>query len=491
MLLVTSCASHTATVVAASGATQPTVQAMDITKSPGTVYNVTLKASVVKLDRAAIARALVAISDDGTIFAFRTSAPQVADLQPQRIMLLSGMALRRVMTVSPGAKITFVSTEQAALSDAIQNGTIKWDVPIDFSTLKIASTETTTDYVGTWLRGISAPALADESAPESGEEEGWSYTGSLRPEGNRLGIDFTVKRAGTITLEAEGKGYVEGFQSSSDLEFSDGTTQSASYSNKNLNGHVDVSWTASHDVPKAEGIDPSEQLLKLPPRFKIPIIVGDFPFALEFSGAMLIKPGFSGNHQISHGHFSIDYNGVQGFSASKGTSTDQSEVHGEAAIDPDTHAATGLGSFGIVIAFALPKIELKTDVYDGAESTEFIPAGMEDMAPIEESEESSKFSRALSKFGKAVRKVVKGALETEAGVYVELILAGGVTKEGATSAALVPPCETTTLIVSTKFGADVTFLGLSLASPSTTKEILKRHRIDPAIQRCKDVAEGK
>lgn len=162
-------------------------------------------------------------------------------------------------------------------------------------------------------------------------------------------------------------------------------------------------------------------------------------------------------------------------------------MHGEASIDPDTHAATGLGSFGIVIAFAIPKIELKTDIYEGEESYEPIHAGIEDMKPIEESEQGSKFSRALSKFGNVVKKAVKGALETEAGVYVELILAGGVTKEGATSSMLVPPCETTTFIASTKFGADVKFLGLSLASPSTTKEIMRRHHIDPAIQRCKDV----
>jgi len=116
---------------------------------------------------------------------------------------------------------------------------------------------------------------------------------------------------------------------------------------------------------------------------------------------------------------------------------------------------------------------------------------MEDAKPIEDSEEESKFSGALSRFGKAVRKVVKGALETEAGVYVELILAGGVSKEGQTSAALVPPCETTTFIASTKFGAAAKFLGLTLASPSTTKAIVKRHHIEPAIQRCKDVAEGK
>lgn len=61
------------------------------------------------------------------------------DMSPGRILVVAGVALRRVTAVEPAGTAILVSTEYATLNEAIPNGTISWDYPVEFTPDKIAS----------------------------------------------------------------------------------------------------------------------------------------------------------------------------------------------------------------------------------------------------------------------------------------------------------------------------------------------------------------
>ena len=83
----------------------------------------------------------------------------------------------------------------------------------------------------------------------------------------------------------------------------------------------------------------------------------------------------------------------------------------------------------------------------------------------------------------AIKKSAVGKLlQNEAGVSVQMILAGGTVYSGP---MVMLPCEKTDLVLSLKFGADATFLGVSVASPSKTVKLQEWHHINPAIEHCK------
>src|SRR5215472_4977949 len=107
------CASHSP-AAGTSALVRPSNVApvLDVTNLPGSIYDVTLKSSVVKMDRASVKKALLAVSDDGTIFAFDSSVPQVASLTPGKTMLLSATALRKITSVSEKDGVVFVKTGQ-------------------------------------------------------------------------------------------------------------------------------------------------------------------------------------------------------------------------------------------------------------------------------------------------------------------------------------------------------------------------------------------
>ncbi len=61
------------------------------------------------------------------------------DFSPGRILVIEGLALRRITSVDTAGSGIIVSTEYATLNEAILNGTISWDYDVEFTPEKIAS----------------------------------------------------------------------------------------------------------------------------------------------------------------------------------------------------------------------------------------------------------------------------------------------------------------------------------------------------------------
>ncbi len=475
----------------------------DITNDPGSTYNVTFKSSTVMVDQKTVANSLLAVSDDGSILVFDDSSPQIQALAAGDVVLFKKIGLRRVTAVERRNNAVFVTVGQAALTDAIQNGHIAWNFPVNFGSMSQVSMSdwqsgepVAYDPIGEWLRRHGEPALAQgESGGDNGKEfefREWKITANIQPAGNRLDVDLKLTRENIMGMDVEvhGHGYLNNFNSVDDMQIGGGELQSMDYSASGLNGHIDFDWTASKSTPGVGTLDPSEQIIKLQrPKVAIHFLIGEFPFALEFSVASIVKLGFSGKGEVAHGSFSVDYNGDAGFTTSGSVAKAKpGAVNGDAAVN-ETSTGVSIGSFGLVVAIAIPKIELKTDFeIEPAENNESSSQMSEGENAIEGSGQESNFSKFLTKVGKTVRKGVQKLLENEAGVYVEFIVSTGLSKESNAEPGVIP-CTNTTLVFSYKYGAELKMIGVTLAEPNSGVQMLKKlHHIDPPIQRCKDIA---
>ncbi len=496
-LTVVSCAGHPSP---SSGEASTPAAVTDITNAPGSVYQVTFKPSTVFVDEKTVADSLLAVSDDGSILVFDDSSPQIQALAPGKTVLFRKIGLRKVTAVERRNNVVFVTVGQAALTDAIQNGHIAWNIPVNFGTM---GEETVAyDPVGEWLRSHGEPAMAQGEGECGGNGSNavtpiisignWHICAVLAPSPNAMNMTLTLKRENIagMDLEVRGTGNIANFSSLANMQFANGQVNDMEYSASGLNGHVDFEWTAQKFTPGLGTLDPAESGIKLGlPKAKFPFLIGEIPFALEFSTAAIIKPGFSGKGELAHGSFSINYTGDAGFSASGQSANGKEDVHGEASINPDTHANISIGSFGIVVAMAIPKIELKTNFeIEEEENGESASQKSEGESAIDGSGQQSKFSTFLGKAKTFVKSGVKKLLDNEAGVYVEFIVSTGLSKE-SNAEPLVVPCTITTLVFAYKYGAEAKMLGITFAEPNSGVKKLKIwHMIDPPVQRCKDIA---
>jgi hypothetical protein len=74
-------------------------------------------------------RALQSVSWDGVTWRFDAAEPAVQRLKPGSVLLVWGLAIRKVTQVDHAGETLIVRTEEAQLTDAVTEASIKWDAP--------------------------------------------------------------------------------------------------------------------------------------------------------------------------------------------------------------------------------------------------------------------------------------------------------------------------------------------------------------------------
>jgi hypothetical protein len=104
-----------------------------VERAPG--YHVHYGNNTVVLDTTIVRLALQTVDTANHRYTF--SAPVLTDrnitLQPGRVLLLSGTALRKITGVQQTSDRVVVSTEYATRNEAIREGTIEWSRPLEFT----------------------------------------------------------------------------------------------------------------------------------------------------------------------------------------------------------------------------------------------------------------------------------------------------------------------------------------------------------------------
>lgn len=430
---------------------------IDLMKQPGTRYNVTYAPDVVHVSAATVKRYLIGVNRDHDIYVFNDSPELREKLKPGNVVLLEGVNVKTILAIANDGPHLIVGTEQAPLSRLFKNADIRWHTPVNFLEIHNRQAQALAgrnaarmrNPVLSWLS--PRPVFAGTEAKEE-EEEGWHIKHEMDFSPDKVDFQVDLTRVGsTLDANITGKGYVQNFESSLALTVNNGQVDRFDFSNHNVNGIIDFNWTiGSPGKPPELG----EEKLKLPALMSVPFYLGPMPFTLELGEALLFHPAFSAKEEIAKGAFHVDYNGVTGLSVTRGSNgqpeqQNTSNASSDSAIQTST-AFSPLAAFGVVVAAAIPRFELKT----GAE--EFLPEIPESLA--------DRAAQLLENttIGHFVKKA-REQLKTEAAGTFQVVISSTASHSGMLS---LVPCQRFMLHVEGQVSADATVLGIP-------KELLK------------------
>lgn len=424
---------------------------IDLTSAPGTKFQATLADGVVRVDAATVKRTLRGISRDHQILFFQSS-PDLSDkLAPGKVVLFEGLTFKKVQAIASDGAQLIVATEPASLTDLFKDANIHWHTAINFRDVHSQKMRTRSalhrrgffDWLDRLEPRVYAAADEDSESKEE-DEEGWKIKSNAKFNPDRVDFEVDVARHGDIDADIKGNGYVKNFETSMALVVNNSNVSQFDFSNSNVNGAVDFNWTVGSGSEKPPEL--GEEKLKLPAMMSVPLFVGGVPFTLEIGEALLFHPGFSTKLEIAKGAFHVDYNGVTGLSLSPGGSQDTSQASAESSIQTST-ASSPYAAFGVVVAVAMPRFELKTGAEEVANE---VPDSIAQAA-----------TALLEKttIGHYVHNAVKNVLKSEAAATFQVILSSTASHSGMQS---LVPCQRFTLHLEGQIGADAQVLGMKV-----------------------------
>jgi hypothetical protein len=447
----------------------------DLRELPGTIADFTLTSNTVRIDETTARHILKSVGSDGNIFVFDDSDQRIQNLRAGQILFLENVAVQKVLAVERKDKLIIAGTDYASLTDFIQQGRLKWDAPIQFTSLFARASDPDrpiTPESLAWWAPPSTVYAAGKQLSYSGKVDGWDTTIAVTPGAKRLELSLRVSRSYQgMSAMVSAKGYLKDFLSSADIQISPGNLDNFSYHAKNLSGEMNVEYAATRGEGDAAGIDKPN--IKLPALAKIPMPIAGIPFMLTINANLIIKPGFGGKKEAASGSFRFTYSGDEGFQVKAGNTQSSGSVDGTGSFDRVTTAS--LAPHAILIGMAAPKITLSLGPGSAIDVLkETFPPQMAD-----------EFADLLAKTaaGKWAKKKIDPSFKTEAAASVQTVAVGTMTAAGSVS---MIPCKLTRLLLEYKGGADAYLLGLKGFDEEVVfakKEFVTR---EPDINACGD-----
>jgi hypothetical protein len=451
---------------------------IDLSTLPGSKFEVTYSPETVVIDPATTKKTFEGISADGAILVFNNSAPAIRGLHAGSVLLLQGLAMKKVVAVETHGNSVIIATQPATLTDAIHDGHIHFEAPVTFEAGPVhsASAGVTPSVAAmmlapAWTFAPPLTVATIASPPGSGSEGDWKYTSKATKEGGNLNLDLNVKgELDGMNVDVTGRGHVQSFGLMTDIQISHGVIEQFKYVAKNLRGDVTVDFVATKNGDgMIKGLE-----VKLPTPFQAPLPIGGIPFVLSIGETIIVRPALSGKNEIAEGHFRIKYGGGQGFSVSGPAMAAEGEPDGENEITGSS--SLGISPFAYILAIAMPRIELTLGMEKatGFETlSNAIPSGIADRA-----------AELLSKttIGSQIAGVIKKTLKSEAAAHVEMVMAASHIDSGP---LVLLPCKKTTFDVHANVGYDVNALGKT-AEGSKEIDLPEKHVIQqtPPNIRC-------
>ena len=376
---------------AATGLTE--TQRAHLVEDGSTTWDVTYSDDTVVVDGPAL-DGLTAADDDAGTYTFDRDALATAGLELAEgdVLLLAGRALRRVTGVTDAGGAVTVQSEPATLADAVQDGTVAWDVPLAFSFDQfLAAVDDDAQALGApgevraastgqaRLARIGMRMPDGQVVPvQSGEDVGkaihdsievdreagsvaWTYEAQgntfrfrLTSHGDSVDILVVVSRgaAGDSTMAFRGEGTITSMRSTATTSYADGELTSSDIDVQELGGTLDLTLAVA-----GAGVSPVE--LEVPvPMLTYTWLVGPVPVTVDLTAQVIGNVDASANASAQakasfayRGDVGLTYEGTE---VAASGATDIDEMDPEPA---DSAAAMGLdvdAQFGV----AFPTVSL-------------------------------------------------------------------------------------------------------------------------------------
>jgi len=463
--------------------------ALHVMNQSGNVFHVEYSDKTVVVDRQTVSQSLRGFSEDHTIFLFQDSPALRQKLAPGEIALFEGLDLRRVDALGVDGDTLVVGTEPAPLREALKNAQMQWSVPVDFKQIfdqRAAERRLLQDphskfalwnSVSHWWGVHEQKVYASSSGELEGEKEiedtdfaTWKikYHHIFNASDHSLDIDLQLHReAPGMNAEIAAKGHMTKFTQTSSILMADGEFKQAAFKNIGLHGNVNFHWELSTSESKTSM---NEVRLKLPGKISVPLDFTGLPMSLQVSETLLFHPAFPTKGDVAQGGFHVDYSGDEGFKLSGTDLQTDGEAESDSAIDK-TVAFSPLAAYGVVVAMAVPRVELRIGTEEIFEALEipqsvYLKAGkLLQNSPIS--------GTWLPKAG--------NPLSTEAAAYFQVVISTTASHSGMQS---IVPCQQFTMLAKGQVGVDSKVLGVDMNSPAKdvfTKNIVQRQ---PDVKIC-------
>jgi len=284
-------------------------------------FNVAWKPQTVQIDAATVSAAFRGVGDDGSLTFDAATAPTIAALVPNNVVIFSGLMLARVTSVTNSGGVLHVNVTPAALDDAIASGTISWKTAaIDWGSVAFTPppglhrVEIADDPILRVERFFAAPASASGSAVHyAGKVKKWSIKLNLTPQNGNLQMDLDASK--TIdggTIDVHGVGELDNLTNSVNITLNSGATTRIDFDAGSLHGKVDFTWSVAFD--KEHGGNKLPELNEtdvesLPFALTYPMLVGPIPFKLRIASGFVFAPTFTSKVTVAQGHLHQSFGG--------------------------------------------------------------------------------------------------------------------------------------------------------------------------------------
>lgn len=288
---------------------------------------------------------LVASDTVSHIYRFDAGGVQASglDLSEGRIMILHGIAVRRISSVETIGDDLIVETEFVALNEVITDGTVAWDYGVEFTSEKVQAVE--------MPDGKIMYTKAGEPISFTITDGDYTYEFEATLETEKSAVKITITKG--IGSAAEAKFTVEGeikrFRSQNTIRFENGLVREMNSRLDGMQGDLTLELVVASNsdidfvytlptimiVPFQAG--PLPVLLRLKLRFQIVTLV-------PFGGSSLIRTGFT-------------YDSDFGFTYD-GTDVETAGGLGSITFNEDVNQTGAASAMGAKFGVAFPRVEL-------------------------------------------------------------------------------------------------------------------------------------
>lgn len=309
-----------------------------------TVYDVTLTDNTVYIDSIEVNQ-LIEIDTANHIYYFEGADPEILNLEKGDILLLHGIALRKVFSVSTEGNTTRIETEYATLNEAILDGEISWNREIDFNEGVVPEVV------------MNGKNIKLKSATEDGYEFEFTY-GKFKYRikfvfsDKRADLEFEITKELVKPVNAKFKvtGFIENFYSKTEMKFENSKLTQFGQKNSNIKGELSLNLIVA-------GSGRDEVVFELPViLLKFPTTVGAIPVDINLKVLFLMNcvVPVDGSSRVE---VTFSYNSTTGVKYD-GTNVTADASIGDHNMDKKTAETGASSAIGANFGLAFPRLEI-------------------------------------------------------------------------------------------------------------------------------------
>ena len=309
------------------------------------VYDVTYTDQTVFIDSLDVLQSLVRIDTAEHIYYFESSNPQIAGLEVDDILLIHGVALRRVTGITQSGGETRVETGYATLNEAIRDGEISWNREISFRDGVIPDVT----MQGQHMALKSATADGFEFAFPYGD---FTYRVKFSFTDKKADVEFEISKdlAGPVKAKFLAKGSIENFYSSTEMKFQNSKLTSFGQKNPGMQGELTLNLTVAGSGRDVVTLDFPVVLLKFP------MTVGPVPVTINLKVLFVFNCSVpvDGSSQVE---VKFTYNSTTGIKYN-GTTVSADASMGKQNMDKNIAQTGASSAIAANFGLAFPRLEV-------------------------------------------------------------------------------------------------------------------------------------